>query len=111
MKSCAIGTICALMLTFSRENLKKITYTIYIKNISTFYCRFIDDIFCLCNGTKSELIELTVNPNKKHPTIKVEFTYSKTSITSLDTNIYKNQNGILCTTVYRKSNDPYMFLP
>ena len=38
------------------------------------------------------------NINKKHPTIKFEFTYSRTSITFLGTKVYKNENGTLCTT-------------
>ena len=57
-----------------------------------------------------ELNEFIGNVNKKDPAIKFEFTYSKTSITFLDTNVFKNQNGILCTTIYRKPNDCRNFL-
>ena len=32
----------------------------YFRNFSLFYCRFIDDIFFLWNGTESELIKYTV---------------------------------------------------
>ena len=47
--------------------------------------------------------------NKKHPTIKLEITFS-TSITFLDTKIYKNENETLCTSIYKKSSDrlPYI---
>ena len=74
---------------------------LYIRNISTFYCRVIDGLFSY--GREQ-------NRNKKQPSKKFEFTYSKTSITFLDTKIYKNQNGILCTTIYRKPNDSHNFL-
>ena len=59
----------------------------------------------LWNGTESELIKFIDNLNQKHPTIKFEFTYSRTSITFLDTKVYKNENETLCTTIYRKSSD------
>ena len=48
--------------------------------------------------------------NQKHPKIKFEFTYSRTSITSLDTKLYKNENETLCITIYRKPSDCYNFL-
>ena len=61
----------------------------YPNNFLTFYCRFIDDIFFLWNGTESALIQFIDNLNQKHPTIKFEFTYSRTNITFLDTKVYK----------------------
>ena len=64
----------------------------------------------LWNGTESELIKFMGNLNKKHPTIKFAFTYSRTSITFLDTKVYKNENGTLCTTIYRKPSDRRKFL-
>ena len=42
--------------------------------------------------------------------MKFEFTYSRTSITFLDTKKYKNGNGTLCTTIYRKPSDRRNFL-
>ena len=59
----------------------------------------------LSNEKESELNKFMGNLNKKHRAIKFEFTYSKTSITFLDTKIYKNQNGILRTIIYRKPNN------
>ena len=56
---------------------------------------------------ESELIEFI---GSLHPTIKFEFTYSKSIITFLYARIYKNQNEILCTTIYRKPNDCPNFL-
>ena len=69
-----------------------------------------DNIIFLWNGTESELIKLIDNLNKKHSTKKFELTYSRTSITSLDSKLYKNQNKIPCTTIYRKPSDPGNFL-
>ena len=37
-----------------------------------------------------------------YPTMKFEFTYSRTSITFLDAKVFKNKNGTLCTTIHRK---------
>ena len=39
----------------------------YLINFSTFYCRFIDDIFLLWNEMESELIKFTDNLNKRIP--------------------------------------------
>ena len=64
----------------------------------------------LWNGTESELIKFTDNLNQKHHTIKFEFTYSRTSITFLDTKIYENENGTLRIAIYRKPSDRRNFL-
>ena len=62
------------------------------------------------NGTESKLIKFIDNLNQKHPTIKFEFNYSRTSITFLDTKVYTNENGTLFTTIYRKPSDRRNFL-
>ena len=62
------------------------------------------------NGTESKLIKFIDNLNQKHPTIKFEFNYSRTSITFLDTKVYTNENGTLFTTIYRKPSDCLNFL-
>ena len=57
-KGCAIGTICApVYANLFMGKLEKLHIYSYAKNFSTFYCRFIGDIFFLWNGTKSELIK------------------------------------------------------
>ena len=43
----------------------------------------------------SELIEFIDNYNQKHPTIKFEFPYFRTSITFLDAKVHNNENGTL----------------
>ena len=78
-------TICAMSaifsLTFSSIFAEKLQIYPYFRNISTFYCRFMDDIFFLWNGTESELIDFLGNLNKNFPTLKLEFIYTKISIT------------------------------
>ena len=98
------------MQIFSWENLKNYSFTPTLRNFSTFYCRFIDDIFFLWNGTEAEVIKIIHNLNKKHSTIKFEFTDSRTSITFLDTKVHKNENGTLCATIFRKPSGLRNFL-
>ena len=111
-KACAMVTICtpayAKILVGKFE---KLHIHAYLGNFSTFYYRLIYDIFLLWNGTESELIKFIANLNRKHPTIKFEFIYSRTSITFLDTKVYKNENGTPCTTIYSKPSDCRNFLP
>ena len=78
----------------------------YINLFSNFYCRLIDDIFFLWNGTVVQLQEFIKKLNNCHPTIKFDLKFSKTSIEFLDTTVYKNkeQNKLL-TTVYCKPTD------
>ena len=110
-KSCAMGTICApAYANIFMGKFEKLHIYPCLRNFSTFYCWFIDDIFFLCNGTESELTKFTHNLNQKHPTIKFELTYSGTTITFSDIKVYKNENGTLCTTIYGKPNDQRNFL-
>ena len=109
--SCAMGKVCAPAYgNISTGKFEKLHIYRYPNNFLTFYCRFIDDIFFLWNGTESELIQFIDNLNQKHPTIKFEFTYSRTSITFLDTKAYINENGTLCTTIYGKPSHSRNFL-
>ena len=57
-----------------------------------------------------KLKEFIYDLSKKRPTIKFDRAYSKISIVFLDTKFYKNQNGMLYTTIYRKSIDWSNFL-
>ena len=101
-----MGTICAPgYANIFIGKFDKLHIYPYLRNFSTFYCRFIDDIFFLWNGTEFELIKFIDNLNQKHPTIKFEFTYFRTSIIFLDTKVFKSENGTLCTIIYRKPSD------
>ena len=51
--------------------------------------RFIDDIFIIWTGSQSELTEFIKKANETHETIKFTFEVSETSLTFLDTTVYK----------------------
>ena len=83
----------------------------YINQFSNFYCRFIDHIFFIWNGTVIQLQEFIKKLNNRHPTIKFDFKFSKTNIEFLDPTVYKNkEQDKLLTTVYCKSTDRRNFL-
>ena len=110
-KGCAMGTICApANANIFMGKFEKLQIYLYLRNFSAFYCQFIDDTFLLWYGTEFELAKFIDNLNQKHPTTKFEFTYFKSSITFLDTKVYKNENGKLCTTIYIKPSDRRKFL-
>ena len=77
---------------------------------SNFYKRFIDDIFILWNGTREQLKKFIEQINALHPTINFEANYSFNSINFLDTHIYKNKIGKLCTTLHVKPTDRQSYL-
>ena len=51
--------------------------------------RFIDDIFIIWTGTKNELEQFIHKANAMHKTIKFTFEVDETSLTFLDTTVYK----------------------
>ena len=107
-----MGTICAPSYAHNSMGKFEITYIYpYINQFSNFYCRFIDYIFFIWNGTVIQLQEFIKKLNNCHPTIKFDFKFSKTRIECLDTTVYKNkkQNKLLAT-VYCKPTDRRNFL-
>ena len=78
---CAMGTICAP--TYANIFMGKFERTfIYpcIKSFCNFYCRFIDDIFLLWNGSEIVLVKFIEKLDKCHATIKFDLKYSKEQI-------------------------------
>ena len=61
-------------------------------------------------GSEEGLLDFMNDLNKKHPSIKFEFKYSKTKIEFLDVLVYKDQNNILQTTIHRKQTDRQNYL-
>ena len=109
---CAMGTICAPNYAniFIGKFEKTYIYP-YLNQFSNFYCRFIDDIFFIWNGTGIQLQEFIKKLKNCHPTVKFDFKFSKTSIEFLDTTAYKNkEQNKLMTTVYCKPTDRRNFL-
>ena len=78
-----------------------------LTNLSNFYLRFIDDIFLIWNGTKTEFDDFLKKINERHPSIKFEI--SKTEINFLDTIVFKVNNK-LRTKVYVKPTDTQSYL-
>ena len=63
-----------------------------LTNLSDFYLGFIDDIFLIWNGTKTEFDNFLKKINERHPSIKFEYEMSKTEINFLDTTVFKVNN-------------------
>ena len=82
----------------------------YVKNKTKMFLRFIDDFFMLWTGSGQELLDFMSYLNKKHPSMKFEFKYSQTKIEFLDVLVYKDQNNMLQTTIYRKQTDQQNYL-
>ena len=76
-----------------------------LSELIRFWKRFIDDIFFIFLGNEEELEKLMMDMNNLHPSIKFNFKFSKTSIDFLDTTIYINNEGLLCSTLYTKPTD------
>ena len=71
--------------------------------------RFIDDIFLLWTGTKSDLEQFSQFLNAFHPTIKFTVSSSPTSIPFLDI-LIKLENGYLSTDLFTKDTDAHAYL-
>ena len=80
-----------------------------LTNLSDFYLRFIDDIFLIWNGTKTEFDSFLNKINEFHRSIKFEYDMSKIEINFLDTTVFKVDNK-LRTKLYVKPTDRQSFL-
>ena len=70
-----MGIICApAYANIFMGKFEKLHIYPYDRSFLTFYCRFIDNISFLWNGTESELVKFIDSLNQKHPTVKFEFT-------------------------------------
>ena len=77
-----------------------------IKNKSSSYPRFIDDIFMVWTKSKYQLKSFINEIDKKHHSIKLDFNFSKEIIEFLDALVCKDRNNILQTTLSYKANWP-----
>ena len=78
IKGCAMGTICAPSYAniFMDHFERKFIYP-FIKTFSLIYLRFIDNMFFIWTGSKTDLEKLLNKLNVKHPSIKFEYEISK----------------------------------
>ena len=111
IKGCTMGTICTPTYAniFMSEFEEKYIYPL-IKNKSSSYLRFFDDIFMVWTKSENELKSFINEINKKHHSIKFDFRFSKEKIEFLDTLVYKDHNNRLQTTFYKKPTDCQNFL-
>ena len=82
----------------------------HINDKTKMFLRFIDDLFMIWTGSEQELLDFMRGLNKKHPSIKFEFKYSETKIEFLGVLVYKDNNNMLQTTIYRKQTDRQNYL-
>ena len=101
-KGCAIGTKCAP--SYANIFMGWFEEKFIFPNLSHFYLRFIDDIFLIWNGTKTEFDNFFKKNNECHTGIKFEYEMSKTGVNFLDTTVFKVDNK-LRTKVYVKPTD------
>ena len=106
-----MGTICAqpyvnIFMAYFEE---KFIYPL-IRNATTLYLRYIDDIILIWTKSENELLTFFEKLNQQHPSIKFEMKYSKDKIEFLDTLIYKDKNNNIQTTLYKKPTDRQIYL-
>ena len=106
-----MGTKCApsyaniFMVWFIFPKEEKFIFPL-LTNLSDFYLHFIDDVFLIWNGTKTEFDNNLKKINECHPSIKFECEMSKTEISFLVTTVLKVNNK-LRTKLYVKPTDVY----
>ena len=84
---CVMGTICTPNYAniFMRKSERNFIYP--FKHFQIFIVDFFDDIFLLGNGSETQLLDFITRLNSRHPEIKLEYKYSKSSIEFLYTKI------------------------
>ena len=110
VKGCAMGTISAppyaniFIGKFEESHIYP-----YIRHLCKLYLRYIDDLFLIWTGTKQQFEDFICNLNNQHPSIKLSYQISNTSIDFLDTTVYI-KNRKLHTTIFTKSTDKQNYL-
>ena len=72
-----------------------------IRNATTLYLRYIDDIILIWTKSDIELLTSFEKLNQQHPSINFDMKHSKDKIEFLDTLIYKDKNNNIQTTLYK----------
>ena len=81
----------------------------FIKTFSCSYLRFIEDIFFIWTGSKTDLENFLNELNTKHPSIKFEYEILKERFPFLDSEIHIKNNKLHAKT-FRKKTDRQTFL-
>lgn len=95
---------CLFMGWWEEKFIHNIHNNKFISNL-TFYGRYIDDILILFKGSVEDLLSFHNYVNTTNPAIKFSIDYSSSSIHFLDLNIYRDEDGSIHTTVFRKDTD------
>ena len=73
--------------------------------------RYIDDIFCIWTGSRSQLDGFLDRLNKVHPSIKFTWSISDTQVQFLDLNIQRfSQTNLLDLKTYFKPTNTFQYL-
>ena len=90
IKGCAMGTTCAppYASIFMAHLEEKFIYPL-IRNATTLYLRYIDDIILIWTKSENELLIFFEKLNQQYPSRTFEMKYFKDKIEFLDTLIYK----------------------
>lgn len=72
-----------------------------LNNVMTRH-RYINDVLMVWAGSKDELKQYLENLQHNSYNLKFTYNYSQERITFLDIEIYVNEVGNLCSTIYRK---------
>jgi hypothetical protein len=75
-----------------------------------FYGRFIEYIFGIWTGTRTELDTFISTLNQAHPTIKFTSEISDESVPFLDTRVHLSTDGTIYTDLYTKPTDSHNYL-
>ena len=80
-----------------------------LTNLSDFYLHFVEDIFLIWNGTKTEFDNFLKKINECHPSIESEYEMSKTETNFFNTTVFKVNNK-LRTKLYAKPTNRQSYL-
>ena len=101
-----MGTICApTYANIFTAYFEEIFIDPLIRNATTLYLSYIDDIILIWTKSENELLTFFEKLNQQHPSIKCEMKYSKDKTEFLDTLIYDNKNKNIQTTLCKKPID------
>lgn len=81
-----------------------------IKDKSTLFLQFIDDIFMIWTNSDGVLSNFRNFIKRKHQSIKFDFKFYKDKIEFVDTLVHKDKSNRLQPTLFKKSTDCQNYL-
>ena len=110
-KGCTMGIICASSYAniFMGKFEEKFIYP-YIKDLSSLYLHYIDDIFMIWTGIKNQFHQFFSAPTICHHSIQFDHDISPNDVHFLDRTVCLDNNGALQTKLYKKPTDRHKYL-